>query len=392
MLDGFKELPSSAKKLILYYTFSSPLLISWTVFPIYLFMLGLTVVDIGEIFTFSLAVEVIFTFIIGILIDKKLSAKKVLIFLELMNSFGTEIEVLIGRITDRISSIFTVVFSVYEKTLYSENIREKAFSYHMALPNLAVVLSYPIIGIVLSYFSSSIMMYRLLYLGTAIGSILMAYYVYVTLPDIPNAVSLRKERQKVSFKSFFQHRKLFLIAIGEITVVIGYAAAPTFILANYLYNILGFSVFFFVMTEVVSGIFSLLASFISTKYNKAHRFKMLYLSLLMLVIYSVLIFFSGNLSSSLLSLLIVFIAVGLGEIGNTFHIIFGRSYLFDYIPEEYKGTILGLISSIVRVSGIFLPLIAGILAYSVSPLFPYLISCMFFGVGAISYFLSSRVS
>ena len=262
----------------------------------------------------------------------------------------------------------------------------------MALPNLMTVISYPIIGIILLWFSDAISAYRALYLIAAVGSVMMAFYVYTFLPDIPNSVSFKKIKQSGSWKIFSENRKLILIAIGEISVVLGFSMTPGFILANYLYNILGFSVFFFIMVEVISGVFSVFASSLSTRFTKAHRFKMLYSSIAMLLLYSILVYISDMFYYGVLSLIAVFIAVAIGEIGNTFQIIFGRAYLFDYVPDDYKGTVLGLISSIIRVGVIFLPLFAGLIAYNIGPLTPYLVSSMFFVVSFVAYFLSSRVS
>ncbi|MGQ4891327.1 MAG: MFS transporter [Candidatus Njordarchaeia archaeon] len=403
-LSEFKSFPTPAKRLIIYYTIGAPLLFTSTIFPIYLFLLGYTVEEVGFLYTTFALIGALITFAFGNLLDRKITPKNGIIAIELMGASASFIyagarssfDILLGGSVEKISSVFFVAYQVYEKDAYPEEIREKVFAYHMAFPQLAVVLTYPIVGYLLSYVFTSILSYRLLYFIDGALAVLLAMYVYKCLPNISKVISFKeKDRkgEKLRFKDIKNkiNRQLLFVALGEIFVVIGFAFAPGFILANYIYNILGFTVFYFVLLDVISGGISALASMIVSEGDKKLRFKMIYGGIIMMLLYSLTVYSLQFLKfSAFISLILLFSATVILEFGHTFYFIYERAYLYDSIPTEYRGTILGTINSVYKIVAVGIPALVGFIASRFGALTPFFFQLIIFLCALIFFFLSSK--
>jgi len=403
-LSEFKSFPTPARRLIIYYTLGSPLLFTSTIFPIYLFLLGYTVEEVGLLYTAFALIGALITFAFGNLLDRKITPKSGIIAIELMGAGSSFIyagarssfDIILGGSIEKISSIFFVAYQVYEKDAYPEEIREKVFAYHMAFPQLAVVLTYPIVGYLLSYVFTSILSYRLLYLVDGLLAILLAVYVYKYLPDISKVISFKEKdnkNKKFRLRDIKNeiNRQLLFVALGEIFVVIGFTFAPGFILANYIYNILGFTVFYFVLLDVISGGISALASMIISEGDKKLRFKMIYGGITMMLLYSITVYSLQFLGlSAFISLILLFSATVILEFGHTFYFIYERSYLYDSIPPKYRGTILGTINSVYKLIAIGIPAFVGFIASRFGALTPFFLQLILFLCALIFFFLSSN--
>jgi len=66
----WSEIPSDARRYIIYHVIVSPLLITWYMLPMYMFMTGYTVLDIGIMFTVVHVVSIPITYLIGRLFDR----------------------------------------------------------------------------------------------------------------------------------------------------------------------------------------------------------------------------------------------------------------------------------------------------------------------------------
>ena len=400
----FKRFPVPAKRLIIYYTLGAPLLFTSTVFPIYLFLLGYTVEEVGLLYTAFALIGALITFAFGSLLDRKITPKSGIIAIELMGAGASFIyagarssfDIILGGSVEKISSVFFVAYQVYEKDAYPEEIREKVFAYHMAFPQLAVVLTYPIVGYLLSYVFTSILSYRLLYLIDGFLAILLAVYVYKYLPNISKVISFKEKDEKskkIRFKDMKNKisRQLLFVALGEIFVVIGFTFAPGFILANYIYNVLGFTVIYFVLLDVISGGISALASMIVSEGDKKLRFKMIYGGITMMLVYSLTVYSLQFLEfSAFINLILFFSATVILEFGHTFYFIYERSYLYDSIPPEYRGTILGTITSVYKVIAIGIPALVGFIASRFGALTPFFLQLIVFLCAFVFFFLSSK--
>ena len=397
----FKHFPLPAQRLIIYYTLGAPLLITTTIFPIYLFMLGYNVEEIGLLYTAFALIGALITFLFGNLLDRRITPKSGILAIETIGSVSSFIyagarssfDILVGGSIEKGASVFSVAYQVYEKDAYPEEIREKVFSYHMAFPQLAVVVTYPIIGYLLSYVFTSLFSYRLLYFIDGLLALLLAVYVYICLPNISSILSLKEKKEKFHFKDLKDKisRQLFFVGLGDIFIVTGFAFASGFILANYIYNILGFTVFYFVLLDVISGGISAIASAIVSGGNKKLRFKIIYGGILMMLLYSLTVYsLQFFCFTSVTNLILLFIATIVLEFGDTIYFIYERSYLYDSIPSEYRGTILGTLTSTFRVIYIGIPALVGFIANNFGALTPFLLQLIFFIGALLLFFLSSK--
>ena len=93
--------------------------------------------------------------------------------------------------------------------------------------------------------------------------------------------------------------------------------------------------------------------------------------------------------NSIQTFILLFIATMVMEFGHTIWLIFHRPYLFEFIPSDKRGSILGTISSMHKIFGIAAPLIAGIMAYRISPLSPLYLQFSLLILAIILYKLSA---
>jgi len=117
---------------------------------------------------------------------------------------------------------------------------------------------------------------------------------------------------------------------------------------------------------------------------------MLYTGVILMTIYAI---FTANIEywnlNSIQTFILLFIATMVMEFGHTIWLIFHRPYLFEFIPSDKRGSILGTISSMHKIFGIAAPLIAGIMAYRISPLSPLYLQFSLLILAIILYKLSA---
>lgn len=96
--------------------------------------------------------------------------------------------------------------------------------------------------------------------------------------------------------------------------------------------------------------------------------------------------------NSLQVFMLLFAATMIMEFGHTIWLIFHRSYLFEFIPSDKRGSILGTISSIHKIFGVIAPLIAGIMAYRITPLSPFYLQFSLLIIAIVLYKASTAKS
>jgi len=375
MLREFKSFPLAARRLIIYYTLSSPFLVVDVIFPVYLFRLGFNVEIAGFLYAISALMGVVFTFLIGRALDRVLSVKTAMSIIEVtfasanfVYAYATSpIHIVLGSFLERIGRVFTVSYQVYERDAYPEEIREKIYVYHMALPEAAQLFTFPLIGILLGFFFTSLEAFRTLFIISATSSIFFLIYIQKWLPETSQTIRLKEERKLINIP-----KQILPVAAAEVFIVFSFGLTCGLVLDNYVFNVLSLSVFFIILIEVAISGTSILASFTADKAGKKSRFKMLYTGIILMTIYAI---FTANIEywglNPIQTFALLFVATVVMEFGHTIWLIFHRSYLFHFIPSEKRGSILGSISSMHRIFAIIAPLIAGIMAYRITPLSPF---------------------
>ncbi len=393
MFKEFKSFPLAARRLIIYYTLASPFLVVDVIFPVYLFKLGFNVEIAGFLYAISALMSVIFTFLIGKALDKALSVRTAMSIIEItfamanfIYAYATSpIHIILGSLLERIGGVFTVSYQVYERDAYPEEIREKVYVYHMALPEAAQFITFPLIGALLGFLFTSLEAFRVLFMISGLSSLFFLMYIWKWLPETSQKVRLKEKGEFAGIP-----RQILPVAAAEILMVFSFGLTCGLVLDNYVYNVLSLSVFFVILIEVAISGTSILASFVANKAGKKSRFKMLYTGVILMTIYAI---FTANIEYWNLNpkqtFMLLFVATMVMEFGHTIWLIFHRSYLFEFIPSDKRGSILGTISSMHKIFGIAAPLIAGIMAHRISPLSPFYLQFSLLILAIILYKLSA---
>ncbi|MHA1723201.1 MAG: hypothetical protein ACTSXW_09000 [Candidatus Baldrarchaeia archaeon] len=237
----------------------------------------------------------------------------------------------------------------------------------MALPEVAQFITFPLIGFLLGFIFTSLIAFRALFIISGISSIFFLIYILKWLPETFQTIKLKDEGKIIGIP-----RQLLPVAAAEILIVFSFGLTFGLVLDNYIYNVLSLSVFFIILIEVAISGTSIFVSFVADKAGRESRFKMLYTGVILMAICAI---YTASMEywnlNSLQVFTLLFAATMIMEFGHTIWLIFHRFYLFEFIPSDKRGNILGTISSIHKIFGVIAPLIAGIMAYRITPLSPF---------------------
>lgn len=83
----WKEIPVPARRYIIYHTLVSPLLITWYMLPLYMFMTGYTVLETGILFTLISIASIPITYLIGKVFDR-VAVRHGLVIIDLLDGLA----------------------------------------------------------------------------------------------------------------------------------------------------------------------------------------------------------------------------------------------------------------------------------------------------------------
>jgi DHA1 family multidrug resistance protein-like MFS transporter len=359
----FSSFNIKAKRYILLHTIYSVLIISWVFLPVYLHELGLTIVEVGALFTLAGLAEVVLTYGAGKTLDK-ISCNYGLAIIDFFESIACFIfglaqnytHILIGRFVEKAGQIFTPSYAVYENEAYKEDY-ETMYQYHVMVPEVVQLVVFPILGFVLTYVVFSVTAHRSFYIIVGACNFLVIFYILKILPDVTPGVSLKRELQ-VSLP-----RKLYVIAAAEILLQFGDAVGSQFVLAYYILDNLGGTFFSISMVEAVVSIAIILTIIMSLK-RKPEMIKAAKYGIFLMMIYGLLMSWAPNMW-------VIFIAYFILNIGHSLWFPRHRTLVMKLIPEEKRGEILGSIASLKKLIAVVGPLFAGLIASKIYILAPF---------------------
>ena len=361
----FSSFNIKAKRYILLHTIYAVLIISWVFFPVYLHELGLTLVEVGALFTLAGLAEVVLTYGAGKTLDK-ISCNYGLAFIDFFESLACLIfglaqnytHILIGRFVEKAGQIFTPSYTVYENEAYKEDY-ETLYHYHLMVPEVVQVVVFPIFGFVLTYVFFSLTAYRSFYIIVGACNFLVIFYILKILPEVTPGVSLKKKL------SISIPRRLYVIAAAEILLQFGNAVGSQFVLAYYILDNLGGTFFSISMVEAVVSCAIIVTIILSLK-RDPEMIKAAQYGIFLMMIY-------GLLMSWAPTMWIVFIAYFILNIGHSLWFPRHRTLIMELIPEEKRGEILGSITSLKKLISVVGPLFAGLIASKIYILAPFVV-------------------
>jgi len=370
----WSEIPRDAKAYMLYHTLISPGLIVWILFPLYLMETGYSILEVGAFFTAVNLVSIPLTYLFGRAfnrwdIKKGLIATDVLdgiayVLYGLASGAVAPLILFLGRTVEKLSTMLYPLYRAYEQIIYPEDKYEEIFAWHLRLPEVSRVLTFPLMGYILGYLYPGPESYRWAFILFGLFSGVTIAYIWRFLP------SVGKEERLTPPGFTFKAGEFRLFLAVEAIVTLAWELAPGIVLLNYVVFVLHRTVFEVTLIEVVSSLASILGTYASERFPKEKGFQGMSLGMLISALYAVLMMVSPPFW-------LVVIAYSLDAFGGTFWFPFYRSWMFKLIPKERASEFHAAISSYRKVIGIVTPFIAGALA-SVHATLPYAFSLAFF--------------
>jgi len=371
----WSDIPLGARRYILYHVVASPLLITWYMLPLYMFMTGYSVLDVGLFFTFVHVASIPLTYAIGKLFDR-VAIRHGLVIIDALEgascilyglAYGplAPLMLFLGMLIDEVAGFFYPLYQAAERILYPEDKLEEIFAWHMRLPEVSQLSGFLFLGYLFGYIFNSPMYYRLGFIVIGASSILTVLYLVFFLPRLD--VEERISSEKFTFKV---DKEFKLILIVEALVILAYSLAPEIVLLNYVVNTLGLTLFEVMVVEASISIGAILATYVSERISREYRFKAIALGYSFVLLWALIMSFNPPF-------MMVVLAYFIGRFGETLAFPFYRSWIFSKIPKEKSASLLSALSSYRRFIALFSPALAGFLA-SISPTLPYMACLLLF--------------
>ncbi|WP_456422313.1 MFS transporter [Thermococcus sp.] len=383
----WSEIPRDAKAYMLYHTIIAPGLIVWILFPLYLMETGYSVLEVGAFFTAINIIAVPLTYLFGRLFNCW-DIRKGLMAIDLLDGIayvlyglakGTVAPLMLfaGRTIEKLSTVLYPLYRAYEQTIYPEDKYEEIFAWHLRLPEIARLITFPILGYIFGYIYPSPKNYRWAFLFFGLLSAVTVAYIWRFLPSVG-----REER--ITPEGFtFRVGEFKLLLAFEALLTLAWELAPEIVLINYVVFMLHKTVFEVTLIACASSLASIIGTYASERVPKEKGFQAIGVGMFINAFYALVMALAPPFW-------LVLVIYALSDFGNTFWFPFYRSWQFSLIPKERASEFHAAISSYNRLIGLFTPFVAGALA-SLHATLPYAVSFgLFLLAGAMFWWLAGK--
>ena len=375
----WSEIPPAARKYIIYHTIISPFLITWYMLPLYLFMTGYDVLDVGVIFTAVNAAAVPAAYAVGkvfesvpirhglVLIDALEGVSSVLY--GLAKGAVAPAALFAGMLVEKVAGVFYPLYQAAERVLYPRDRLKEVLAWHMRLPEASQLVGFLVLGYVFGYILTTPEEYRLGFLAIGAVSFGTAIYLLKALPRLD-----RRERVEAEAPVFKVDKEFRLILLVEALVTAAWFMAPEFVLLNYVVNALGLTLFEAMVVEAAISLGAIAATYVTDAISDEHMFRAMAVGYALITAWAAVMLASPPFP-------IVVAAYFIMKFGDTLVFPFYGKWLFSKVPKEKATTVFGALSSYKRLVRLFTPALAGLLA-AMHPTLPYLASLALFAATA----------
>ncbi len=375
----WSEIPVAARRYIIYHTIISPFLITWYMLPLYLFMTGYDVLDVGVIFTAVNIAAVPAAYAVGkvfetvpirhglVVIDALEGVSKIVY--GLAKGAVAPAMLFVGMLIEKMAGVLYPLYQAAERVLYPRERLKEVLAWHMRLPEASQLVGFLVLGYVFGYVITTPEGYRLGFL--AIGSVSFGTiaYLLMALPRLD-----RKERIESEAPVFRVDKEFRLILLVEALVTAAWFMAPEFVLLNYVVNVLGMTLFEAMVVEAAVSLGAIAATYVTDAISDEHMFRAMAAGYALITAWAAIMLASPPFP-------IVVAAYFISKFGDTLVFPFYGKWLFSKVPKEKATIVFGALSSYRRLIRLFTPAIAGLLA-SMHPTLPYLASLALFAATA----------
>ncbi len=375
----WSEIPPAARKYIIYHTIISPFLITWYMLPLYLFMTGYDVLDVGVIFTAVNVAAVPAAYAVGkvfesvpirhglVLIDALEGVSSVLY--GLAKGAVAPVALFAGMLVEKVAGVFYPLYQAAERVLYPRDRLKEVLAWHMRLPEASQLVGFLVLGYVFGYILTTPEEYRLGFLAIGAVSFGTAIYLLKALPRLD-----RRERVEAEAPVFRVDKEFRLILLVEALVTAAWFMAPEFVLLNYVVNALGLTLFEAMVVEAAISLGAIAATYVTDAISDEHMFRAMAVGYALITAWAAVMLASPPFP-------IVVAAYFIMKFGDTLVFPFYGKWLFSKVPKEKATTVFGALSSYKRLIRLFTPALAGLLA-AMHPTLPYLASLALFAATA----------
>ncbi len=383
----FSELPVEARRYIWYHTLVSPILILWYALPFYLLKTGYNVLEVGVIFTVAQLLGVPVTLWLG-RVFTRVDMRKGLITIDVLGSLSSllyyfaygplaPVMVVLGELVEKASGTLYFLYPAYERIIYPEDRMKEALAWHLRLPELAIIVSYPVIGYVLGYVCSQPECFRMLFLFFAVYELALVPYIYFYFKPVVLEEEEEKE-ERASIREYWSRYKYYIVA--DVLFITAWALAPGLALVYYVVEWLKGNMFHVALIEAAISTATLTGTWITDRIREEKAFKALQIGTLVTV--------AGlGLIISTQMFIIALLAAYILRIGDTLVFVFKRTWLYSIMSKSEASKVSAALSSIRKVISVLSPFMAGALAF-LDPRAPY-IACIMLLLSTIPVYIAA---
>ena len=372
----WSELPKSARYYILYHTMVAPLLFTWYTIFYDLLEEGYTVLELGILFTAINVLSIPAKFLIGRYFTFH-DVKKGLLFIDVLEStslfflyFATgslaPLFVGISLLISDVAGTLYPLYQAYERAVYPEDRMKEALVWHMALPEAAIVLSYPLLGYVFGVLCPSLNCVRNGFLAFAVADMMLALYILRFFQPI--ILKEKGERASVleDLKALAEvlRGKLRLYFAANMLYLLAWRFIPIFVVVNYIVEEYSGNLLHIALFEASISLATVVSMFIVNRIPERYGFHTMMLSTMGVAVTTLIFYVKPPFE------ILLFLGFATRMFDSAW-LVFNRNWLFKTISREEAALVSTGISALNSTVFLAMPLVTGALA-AASPSLPYL--------------------
>ncbi len=388
----FSELSPEARRYIWYHTLVSPALIIWYALPFYLLKTGYSVLEVGLLFTTVQLLGIPLTLWLG-RVFTRIDMRKGLMTIDLLGSISSllyylaygplaPIMVVAGGLVDEASSTLYFLYPAYERIIYPEDRMKEALAWHLRLPELAIIVSYPVMGYILGYVCCEPQCFRMLFLFFAVYELVLIPYIYYCFKPVVLEEEAEEKREDTSLRDYWRRYKYYIIA--DVLFITAWTLAPGLALVYYVVEWLKGNMFHVALIEAAISTATLTGTWITDRIGDSKAFKALQAGTIITIAGLALM-----ISTKVFPLVLV--AAYILRIGDTLVFVFRRTWLYSIMTRSEASKVSAALSSIRRAIRVVAPTITGALAL-LDPRAPYIVCLLLLASTIPVYKMASRKS
>ncbi len=390
LINEWKSLPKAARRYIIYMTLTTPPLFIWILVPYLMLRVGISVAEAGAIISLASACAAGINYLIGRYLDyaDPVKVMALICFIEgtsymiYYEGFLMRLVALVvtAAVIERLARGLYVVYPVYEYDAYPEDRREKAFMIHNLIPFASQLITYPLIGLLISSLSLKDQISSVI--AFSITSFALGALALVIVP------SIGRRKLGVGGGGGLGRgvpRGLVRVVLALLLLGLGTELTPTIALTYLFMNIARNPLLSMALYEALASLPVVVASLYMLRLSPRKGY--------LLVITGMSLIAIGDLILGFTELVLIALGVALIEsLGYALMDPYLMDTLFANIPKERRGEVLGAISGIRRLLCIAGPAVAGFLA-SINPHIPFIVASatVFIATAVVSSEVRARV-